>query len=65
MRVPRAVVRAWWRVQRQLEARFLGFSHDMPWITTVLLVSSGEGLMCTDLIGRGTDCLGLRIWTQQ
>ena len=30
-----------------------------------LVGSSGEGLLCTDLIGRGIDCLGLRIWTQQ
>ena len=33
-----------------LEVRFLGFGRDMPWSTYVLLVSSGEGLMCTDLI---------------
>ena len=63
--VPVSVVRAWWRVQLSLEVGFLGFGRDMPWSTSILLVSSGEGLMCTDLIGRGTDCLGLRIWTQQ
>ena len=50
VRVPRAIVRAWWRVQLQLEVECLGFVHDMPWSTSVLLVSLGEGLMCTDLI---------------
>ena len=63
--VPGAVVRAWWRVRLPLEVGFLGFGLDMPWSTYVLLVSSGEGLMCIYLIGTGTDCLGLRIWTQQ
>ena len=50
VRVPGAIVRAWWRVQLPLEVECLGFVHDMPWSTSVLLVSSGEGLMCTDLI---------------
>ena len=36
---------------------FLGFPHGRPRSTSVGSVSIGEGLMCTDLIGRGTDCL--------
>ena len=56
VRVLGAIVRVWWRVRLPLEVRCLGFVHDMPWSTFVLLVSSGEGLMCTDLIRRGTDC---------
>ena len=46
VRVLGAVVRAWWRVWLPLEVGFLGFGRDMPWSTSVLLVSSGEGLMC-------------------
>ena len=65
VRVSGAIGRAWWRVRLSLEVGFLGFGRDMPWSTYVLLVSSGEGLMCTDLIGRDIDCLGLKIWTQQ
>ena len=65
VRVSGAIVHAWWRVWLPLEFGCLGFVHDMPWSTSVLLVSLDEGLMCTDLIGRGTDCLGLKIWTQQ
>ena len=57
VRVPVAIVRAWWGVRLPLEVEFLGFGRNMPWSTSVLLVSLGEGLMCTDLIGRGTDCL--------
>ena len=64
VRVPGAIVHALWRVRLPLEVRCLRFVHDMSWSTSVLLVSSGKGLMCTDLIGRGTDCLGLKIWTQ-
>ena len=56
VRVPRAIVLVWWRVRLPLEVECLGFVHDMPWSTFVWLVSSGEGLMCTNLIGRGTDC---------
>ena len=55
--VPGAVIRTWWRVRLPLEVEFLGFGRDMPWSASVLLVSSSKGLMCTDLIGRGTDCL--------
>ena len=65
VRVPGAIGRAWWRVRLPLEVGFLGFGRDTPWSTYVLLVSSGEVLMCTNLIGRDTDCLGLKIWTQQ
>ena len=65
VRVPGAIGRTWWRVRLPLEVGFLGFGRDMLWSTYVLLVSSGEGLMCTDLIGRDTDCLDLKIWTQQ
>ena len=57
VRVPGAMVRAWWRMQIPLEVGFLGFGHDMLWSMSVLLVSSGKGLMCTDLIGRGINCL--------
>ena len=42
---------------------FLGFPRGRPRSTFVGSVSTSEGLMCTDLIGRDTDCLGLRIWT--
>ena len=65
MKFSGAIVRAWWRVWLQLEVEFLGFGRDMQGSTSVVLVSIVEGLMCTDLIGRDTDCLGLRIWTQQ
>ena len=65
VRVLGAIVRPWWRVRLLLEVGCLGFVHDMLWSTSVLLVSLGEDLMCTDLIGKGTNCLGLRIWTQQ
>ena len=47
VRVPGAIGRAWWRMWLPLEVGFLGFVHDMPWSTYVLLVSSGKGLMCT------------------
>ena len=30
VRVPGAIVRAWWRVQLPLVVGFLGFGHDMP-----------------------------------
>ena len=59
MRVSGAIVRAWWRMQLPLEVRFLGFGRDMPWSMSVVLASSGEAWICADLIGRGTDCLGL------
>ena len=59
MRVLGAIVRAWWRVRLLLEVEFLGFVHDMPWSTYVLLVSLGEGLMCTDLILMSRVCLSL------
>ena len=65
VRVLGAIVHVWWRVRLPLEVRCPGFVHDILWSTFVLLVSSSKGLMCTDLIGRGTDCLGLRIWIQQ
>ena len=65
VRVPGAISRTWWHVRLPLEVGFLGFGRDTPWSTYVLLVSSGEVLMCTNLIGRDTDCLGLKIWTQQ
>ena len=40
-----------------LRVGFLGFGCDMPWSTSVLLVSLGKVLMCTNLIGKGTNCL--------
>ena len=55
--VPGAVVHAWWRVRLPLEVGFLGFGRGMSWSASVLLVSSGKGLMCTNMIGRGTNCL--------
>ena len=62
VRVPGAVVRVWWLVRLPLEVGFLGFGCDMQWSTSVLLVSLDEGLMCTDLIGRGMDCLVVGFW---
>ena len=59
VRVPVAIGRAWWRVRLPLEVGFLGFGCDMPWSTYVLLVSSGKGLMCTDLILMSRVCLSL------
>ena len=38
------------RVRLPLGVGFLGFGRDMSWSTYVLLVSSGEGLMCIYLI---------------
>ena len=48
--VPGSRVGTWGHVQLPLEVGFLGFGRDMPWSTYVLLVSSGEGLMCIYLI---------------
>ena len=62
VKVPGAIVRTWWRMRLPLVVGFLGFGRDMSWSTSVLLVSLGEGLMCTDLIGRGTDCLVVEFW---
>ena len=59
VRVPGVVVRTWWHMRLPLEVGFLGFVHDMPWSTYVLLVSSSEGLMCTDLILMSRVCLSL------
>ena len=55
--VPGAVVCAWWCVRMPLEVGLLGFGRDISWSASVLLVSSGKGLMCIDLIERGTNCL--------
>ena len=52
---------AWRRVASFLLTGFLGFPRGRPRSTSVVSVSTGEGLMCIDLIGRDTDCLGLRI----
>ena len=52
---------AWRRVTSFWLSRFLGFPRGRPRSTSMGSVSTGEGLMCTDLIGRDTDCLGLRI----
>ena len=49
VRVPGAVVRAWWRVRLPLEVEFLGFFRERLWSTSVVLVSSGEAGICTDL----------------
>ena len=58
MRVPGAVVRAWWRVRLPLEVGFLGFGLDMPWTRSVVLALSGEALIWADLI-LSHDLLGL------
>ena len=52
---------AWWRVDSFRLTGFLGFPRRRLKSTSVGSVSTGKGLMCTDLIGRDTDCLGLRI----
>lgn len=53
----------WRRMKILVETSFLGFHHEMLQSTFVWLVSIGEASNCTDLIGRGTDYLGLRILT--
>ena len=58
----RSHCRAWWCVRLLLEVGFLGFGRDMPWSMSVLLVLLGKGLMCTNQIGRGTDCLVVGFW---
>ena len=52
---------AWRRVVSFQLTGFLGFPRGRPRSMSVVLVSTSEGFMCTDLIGRGIDCLGLRI----
>ena len=52
---------AWRRVDSFWLFGFLGFPRGRPRSTSVGSVLTGEVLMCTDLIGRDTDCLGLRI----
>ena len=64
-RISRSYGGAWRRVSRLQVTGFLGFDRGRSWNTSVVLVSSGEAWSCIYLIGRGTDCLGLRIWTQQ
>ena len=64
-RFSRANCGAWWCVASFQLTGFLGFPRRRPRSTSVGSVSTGEGVMCTNLIGRDTDCLGLRIWTQQ
>ena len=51
----------WRRVASFRLFGFLGFPHKRPRSTSVGSFSTGEVLMCTDLIGRDTDCLGSRI----
>ena len=48
---------AWRRVVSFRLTGFLGFPRGRPRSTSVVSISTGEGLMCTDLIGRDTDCL--------
>ena len=43
VRVPGAVVRAWWRVQLPLEVGFLGFGRDMPWSMSVQCFETRTG----------------------
>ena len=52
---------AWRCVASVWLSGFLGFPRGRPRSTSVGSVSTGEGLMCPDLIWRDTDCLGLRI----
>ena len=40
---------AWRRVARLRVIGFLGFGRGRSWSTSVVLVSTGEGLMCTDM----------------
>ena len=60
-RISEAIGGAWRRVACFRLTGFLGFPRERPRSTSVGSVSTGEGLMCTDLIGRDTDCLGFRI----
>ena len=54
----------WGHVKIPMKTSFLGFGCERPWITSLRLVSSSKASICTDLIRSGTNCLGLRIWTQ-
>ena len=56
-RFSRANCSAWGRVGRFQLIGFLGFPRKRPRSTSMRLVSTGEVLMCTNLIGKGTDCL--------
>ena len=60
-RLSEAICGAWRRVACFRLTRFLGFPRGRPRSMSVGSVSTGEVLMCTDLIGRDTDCLGFRI----
>ena len=60
-RLSEAICGAWRRVACFRLNRFLGFTRGRPRSTFVGSVSTGEVLMCTNLIGRDTDCLGFRI----
>ena len=48
---------AWRRVVSFRLTGFLGFPRGRPRSTSVVSVSTGEGLMCTDLIGEWFDLL--------
>lgn len=48
-------------MQIPIEIGFLGFGRGMPWRTSIWLVSSGKGLIFTDLKGESRVCLGLWI----
>ena len=50
----------WGHLSRFRLTGFLGFPHERPRSTSVGLVSTDEVLICTNLIGRGTDCLVVR-----
>ena len=63
-RLSEATCGAWRRVACFRLTGFLGFPRGMLRSTSVGSVSTSEGLMCTDLMGRDTDCLGFRNWTQ-
>ena len=54
---------AWRRMSKLRVTGFLGFDRGRSWSMSVVLVSSGEAWSCIYLIGRGTDCLGSRVWT--
>ena len=60
-RLSEAISGVWRRVACFRLTGFLGFPRGRPRSTSVGSVSTGGGLMCTDLIGRDTNCLGFRI----
>ena len=60
--IPELTASAWGHVARFWLIGFLGFPRRRPRSMSVGSVSTGEGLMCTYLIGRGTDYLVVGFW---